>query len=966
MKKKRVLLLVALILVVALSFGILAGCTPKSPIVVGGKNPTQNGKTVTLDDADSLQSVMISTNSPVADIYSYVTVSEVPSGKTVKVTIGSKGDNVYIINPPARGYALNNVYTIKLANGAEFVSDAFAGARTLTFTVTSNVLADVKMNENVVEYDSKLLLGDIIVDGTKPDGSVYGSFEMLTSGNAKLNPNDVIVLTDASTQSKEAFKVVEVTASAGVSTVKYEKPSIDEVYEEFKYSDNTKLDVDSDIDFIFEKDGGNALAESELATNIFTMFGQKPVFDVSASLIDNGVQAVVKITIPDVVKVEGFGTSSITISIVNDLTCDADTSVLLAAIKDGIKDAQFGITTNILNETTCKVTIDAGANYEKIENVQEIYEKLDKLANSGDESESSACLPLFKWVLPLAGGAINVSYDADLAFRFSFSGKFEIAAKGSLEYAVGVTYSAENGVDVVTENIKESGKFMDEIGMTVVGVATVKVGVIQRVGIDLLGGVLSAKVCAEIGNYNRLHGYAQSNNLLEKDKVVVGALYFEGGFYYDVDLVLAVKLGPLVLQDTKIDIAAGEIRLYEAGNRELPLAIVKKQSIELTAFKNTLADFELECYDLVTRAKYNRPIAASELTLKVANEDDFKIVDGNVIEVVNVDGFENVIMTVSYGKLASCDVAVSFNGAFYLETSNYSFDKADVDQIDVKIIKTANVTETAKVFNDGKEIESEYVVNSDTQATLKLSKRELSKLDSKLNNLTVVAGNMTADLKINVTGQVAWNQFQNAEVCDIFTADQIVSLVESGVDAKGLMISLSADIDMGGKVINPMANFEGTLYGNGYSISNYTINNIVDNKTGFIINNNGIIDNVEFAGNVNVEFEGAFKNDYFFGGVVAVNNGTMTNVKFTGKVNVVSNAIASFITYNIGAVVSVNNGTMTDCSSIGGDVAVLAKFALVNVTYNIGTLTAKTAGGASASFNSSFGVQNITKVNIVK
>ncbi len=155
---------------------------------------------------------------------------------------------------------------------------------------------------------------------------------------------------------------------------------------------------------------------------------------------------------------------------------------------------------------------------------------------------------------------------------------------------------------------------------------------------------------------------------------------------------------------------------------------------------------------------------------------------------------------------------------------------------------------------------------------------------------------------------------------------------DSSIDYAGKKLVLKNDIDMNGAVINPIGVFNGSLDGNGYTISNYTVEGMYDNNVAFIATNNGTVKNLTLAGDVNAVIAAKTRNDYKVAGVVAVNNGTLSNVNITGAVNVESTTLNAFVTIKVMASVAEGN---TDGVSADVTIKAVSKFDIANVTFYI-------------------------------
>lgn len=1029
--KKRIATIITLVFVVALCVGLFVACDTTSKTVIT-PNRTDGGTTQTISGVDCLQSFSINTvkDMTAEDFAKYYTVTEYVTASAVKVNVAKRGVGQFVINAPTEGYELNKSYKIALRSGATFTE--YPTANALAFTVTTNYLSKAEINAGVVEYEkghavqlSQPEVGKEVVDGFKYDvnideyGVERGIFRFNTKGAVEFEPNQVFVLKDNTKQKKEAFKVVQTNkVSANIVEVVYEKPNMSEIYSEFEYADNGKgLNENyGEIDFTYDSNGTRTLENSALSKSIVQTFGIKPEFNLSPSIVtdSNGnkiVRVVVTITLPGVVKTDN-ASANLSIVIENDLLVTTKTVVKLADVAEAIKDANFNLNANIKNDTTCKVVIDVRGGYQSIINAQDLLNKLHQVQqnqNGGDSTmtneeingaideftgiadpanreqnggaESSVCVPIFRWTLPLAAGALAISYNADLAFRFDFAGSFEIAVKGSIEYDIDVSYTRNDGVKVTATNVKEEDAFIDSVSMTLSGVATVKIGIIQKLGLNILAGVLNIEVQAEVGNYNRIYGFATTSNLVKQSPDIVGAIYFEGGFYYDVDLVLAVRIGSfLTIADTNIGIVDGEIRLYEAGNQDLELSVNEIKKFETKSFVSTLPDYTVVEYNLVSRSKTNKVIEDRTLI-------DYTIIEGGEGLEINNNGvmtvapaYRNqqvnarikVVYTNKNGhKFPAVYTDIVYDGrALALDEQDFNFDKASYDDI---VIGVSMADESAiPAVKDANSNVVPSLYDSATQ-TLTIKNIDLCRLDTGVNNLKVWYENQAiyeAPININISGMVSLFKDVVDGKYQIYCPDQIIELTTTDfANIDGKLFELASDIDMRNKVINPISKFSGVLDGKGCKIYNFNINSLKDYDAGFVAVNTGEIKDIAFVGNVDLTVPGKFKKTYNIGGVVGTNLGKLTNVSFDGLVKVYSKSLNTALTYNIGGIAgvvdeggSINNCVVTQETKVRFE----AMLGLLGVHIYAGAITSAVGGDAIVECVANAGAQTFLDINIAQ
>ena len=977
MRKKRFLILIALVLVFAMLAVTIVGCQKEegkpsddnSTLVPddggddnggntgagtggwsdGDGGSTSGGSTYNISEADAYISFDVVAESA-DDIAVYNSKDE-----AVSVEIKAN-DGVYTVWAPNGGYEKGKIYKIVLSDGATFVK--YEGVDTIRFSI-GNSANNIKINSGYLTYGENA----VTVWGTeKTDG--YG----VTSGTMNIQTNassamsaGTIFLIEKNDGTQSAYKVTKAESSGnGLYFVEYVKPDLSEVFEEFEYSATSKLTADSNVDFDY-MNGVETLNNSELAMSIFSMFGSKPEFDISVPEFDQDGHVVVDITItvPNVVTVEGYASSDLVITVHNVMDVSANANINKETVAE-----EFSLKATVNNDITTTVTLGADGGYTGAVNVPELMDKLVELAN--ESRDDATAIPLFKWTVPIANGVASITYNADLMFRFSVAGDINASAHAQLDYEVGVMYTKADGIDAYANELEGNG--FDDVQVSLGGQAELKVGLRQDLSFDILAGVLGVGIEAEIGNYNRLYGYGESSNLIdEADDYFAGGVYFEGGFYYDVNLSYGVKIGSLLNLADKVDIADGEIKGYEAGNRYLVLGVgAEVQSYTLSAMNTNIpAIYYKEMYDLVTKTRYEEAASAEEFTFESANAA-LKI-ENNVIKVTKDIEPTTVTATFAANNDLKVDVAYKFtladpildNDTIVLNKSAYNKEGATLEfGINYNGFANAETTVTSD------DVTISEIERSDTKAVVSVPVKELLVLDNGMNEIVMSVGGKALTLNLDVQGKVAWNQFATgSNAYSVFTADQVIDMVNSSSNFEGVVITVTDNIDMKGAEIAPISSFNGTLQGNGNAITNYTVNAFAGEKAGFIAVNNGTIDNVVFGGNVNVALEAYTGKDYAVAGIAAVNNGTISGCAYTGNVNVYSYGLAAYVEFDVAAIAALNNSNCDLTTNTGASdltkVNVTVKFDLANVQVRIGDTTS--TSNAIASIVESATCENCAK-----
>ena len=158
---------------------------------------------------------------------------------------------------------------------------------------------------------------------------------------------------------------------------------------------------------------------------------------------------------------------------------------------------------------------------------------------------------------------------------------------------------------------------------------------------------------------------------------------------------------------------------------------------------------------------------------------------------------------------------------------------------------------------------------------------------------------------------------------------------------------------------NDGTNFEGSLDGQGYNITDLFINRSASNYQGLFGYSTGKIQNV---GLINVNVTGS----YAIGGLVGQNNGTISNSYSTGNING-NNGIGGLVGENYGTIKnSYAEGNVIGSGSIGGLVGDNYGDGKINNSYSTANVTASGDGvGGLIGYNigiidNSYGIGNVT------
>ena len=930
-KKKVLLFVVSLILIMVMSFSLVA-CDKKqttteveedNPLQVGnGGEGATYGDSVIANEAMTFDIVAEKTMSS-QEVRSLISVKS-SKGAVVDVTVSQLDTEgkLFRVYPPTGLYTYDTYgtkyFTIEIGKGLSFKYYQ-KGISKLPFNVTETINDSIKLVDGVVSYSSSLISNINEKDQT---------FYFLTNGGS-LEVGQVMVVYDAETNEKSAYKIKAVTAYNDACVfVQYEIPSLEEVYTKFNYQTTEKLTAESDVNFDVEAIE-DSLNESALAQSAISLFGKAPEFNVSPSISKNDagvyvVKLLITMKVPNVVEVNG--TDALDLILKFDCEVGVDANTYVNKLPSGV---DFSLTADVNNKITTTVTLGNSYTVNETPQIAAIIEKLKALANDSQTNEESGSeIPVFTWIVPVANGAASITYDAKLALRFAFSGEFNVKAESSFSYSVGAGY---NGKDGLTHVAKYNEDFsIDSVKVDMKGNATIKVGVLQEIGLDILGGVFGVGVAAEVGNYNKIFGYVTTDNLIDKDLDVTGAVYLDGGLYYDIDVELGLAYSKLNL-NKKFDVAQGEINLYEAGQKEL-ITSVSDVNIKLTAEETVMPKAVASVTDITNLNTYTKEVDIDSITV----DNELFAISNGIITIKNFDTATtfNVSVPCQLAQMFSkvnVRLNISYDTALVLEDATLDFDKTANKDLAIAISdKSTNVSE----FTAVDVYAGDKLVAEGTGLTVTVAKETLYKMDSGLQVLTVKANNNQASVFVNITGEVGVKQISNGNgVYTILSKDQILAMQGKDIEGK---FELACDIDLGGAEISGISKLTGSLNGKGYTISNYTVK--ASGDAAFIkeLDNNSSVIKLVLAGDVVAEVYGKYSETYSVAGAVANNNGVVQNVTVLGNVTLNTTSTTT-ATYKV-AGIAANSDVVSGCV-FSGDLTVNTKYDIAGCHIYVGANT---------------------------
>ncbi len=925
MRKNKAIIFISIILVFAMVLAIAAGCQktpgddPNSSLGIGNSGV---GSAV-IDNAHKGITFAVLADENASNVKEMITVVKTTTKEVVDVEVVAEGKDKYVVYPPAGFYTLGEIYKITIDKTLRFEGYS-ENVKEISFTVTQDLMQSVQYVDGLLQFDKARIFAQFESFAKRENSEqqeTFGSFNLQANG-AEINIGDVILINDKDSGLQEAYKVEDCkrvdNTMVGIS---YVKPQIEEVYDEFTVEETQSMSADSDVEFIYEE-VQEALDNSELAQAAVTFFGAKPTFNFDVKKVDDAIKAKIIMTIPSVVAIGELKTN-----LVLEFDCTIKVDAKVNVDLDG-NEVDTGVIAYVFNTVDTTIKLESNYNISQVTNLTELIEKTAQM----EDAEASVSAPLFTWILPIANGAVSVRYQCDLAFSFAFSGSFGVKISSDFNYMLGATYNKGDGVNTFAETLDGNGVKSVEVDLS--GSAKVKIGLANTLSLDILAGVVGLGIKAEVGNFNGLYGFMNTGNLLEDEVNISGAVYFEGGFYYDIDLLLAVSIGSIAnikIGDLSksIDITQGEIVLYSAGEENVITDIVGDNTIVLSAVETKLPEYDAFAYNLKNRGS---TYATTVFMDEAVWDTNYLSIENGVVTVKDPSAKFTETATLYYAvSYTQTPIAVRttfvYDGTVHMDKADFVYDKSGKDNMNDLQIKLSGTMvddkndEVVTVDVDG----ARYDVNFNT---LTIPYEALAAMENGVHSIAIKVNNAVCYASVTVSGTASALGYRVLNEYYIFTAEQVVNMSDSSVDYAGKKLVLKNDIDMNGAAINPIGVFNGVLEGNGYTISNFTIEGMYDNKVAFIAINNGKVNNLTLEGNVNASIAAKTGNDYIVAGAVAVNNGTLDNVVFNGAVNVESTSLNAFITIKVATGVA-----QGDKTGVTANVTIdaVSKFDIANV-----------------------------------
>ena len=555
------------------------------------------------------------------------------------VVVDSKN---FKINAPKSGYAAG-WYELELLDSRLSFSQ-YDGATKLSILVVEDSDVDAEINSSVVYLSA----GSAAIYGFNKSGS-FNTFKFDSNiANQTIKMGDTI-LVQGEDGKYAAYNIwgVEATADAGIYTVSYTTPAYDEVYDKFVASSSADLE-----------DGTVAYANAAEAAEVITEQVSAAGFNVGPVRIDANkdgdvVTLKIVVTITDVLgDKDGINSLDLELSFEIASQIEADTNINIGALVKK-EDNDVSIKADFKNTLTFGIALKDGVTVSNSSELDAIITKIKQMVQ-GDENAVS--IPVFNWIVPIGNGVAQVNFQVNAVMDFACSGKIGVEATATSGFTAEVKYNPATEEKSAKVYETEGLKFKS-VEVSFDANATIYLGIEAAIKFELLAGVISVGVGAEVGNYNRIYGNVASTNLLEDDISALYGYYFEGGIYYDVKFLYSVAK----IKSGSISFLKGrqEKKLYEAGSQ-----------YEVTFLADTTMTISTAEQAIDIDCMYKNIVTGEEVTSLVDIVDATKIkevkeatVGANYVEIkdgkiyLTEEGLANIDKINSYAIEVSADGA---------------------------------------------------------------------------------------------------------------------------------------------------------------------------------------------------------------------------------------------------------------------------------------------------------------------
>lgn len=665
MNKKLWTLLIAVLLIVAMSVCMIACSNDGDAAKKGSSFQTKNGSVAqTVTEAVQINektAFEIATSEAMTTdgVQAKIALFDSKTGDQIVSNVVSLDNTgkLFRLNAPTTGYTEGGFYTLELLDSRLSFVD-FKATKLSMYVVAGN--DTVAFNENV----TYLTGGSAYISNFAESGALK-TFEFdAAAANQTLTMGQIILVEDVNTGDFTAYQIlgVQATDKTGVYTVAYAAPSYEEVYDKLEATNTAVLG----------QDGTVTIKEDKIVETIseqLSLFGFNAGiarFDINPSLdLSNKMVTInVAVTLPDILgDKDGANNLELTLNfgIQTKIVVETEISIgqLLAAKDNGIE-----LVTRFDNTLTFGVEVKDGVSLADQSALDAVLTKIAAMIKGMNEDDIS--IDIFNWVIPIGNGVADINFDVNLDMNFNFEGKIGVVSTSTAMLKTRIFFNPsteEKDFSVVDKSFS-----FDSVNVAVEANAAVYIGIDAAIKFELLGGVISVGVGAEVGNFNKVYGEFASNNLLEEEKDFIYGIYFEGGIYYDAKFLYNVAK----LTSGSISFLGGrqEKVLYTAGSRYV-----------VTGLKDADMVISTVARDIVIPCTY-RDIVANTSVNEFTN-----IIDAKKIQLVeDTKGYVQIVD----GKISLTDAGVAAASTI----SDYVI-TVKADGIEAKItINVANTVET--------------------------------------------------------------------------------------------------------------------------------------------------------------------------------------------------------------------------------------------------------------------------------
>ena len=564
MSKKVLTVLVAVLLIVAMGVCLVAcsdadqGTTKKgsSFLANDGVNAKVVTKSIQINEKSSFDIATTEAMSA-TDVQSKVVVKD-ENGNVVPMNAVAVGDNkTFRVSPVANvSFVAGNWYDFEILDSKlSFVN--YKDATKLSMYVQEGN-SSATFNDNV----TYLTGGSAYIDNFKTNGALKTfEFDSLAAGQT-LSMGQIVLVEDIETGDYTAYQVLGVQASdrTGVYTISYASPNYEEVYDILESSDVAVLGKDGEVEI--KEDAIQETISEQLSEAGFNIGVAK--FDINANLDKDNQKVTIDITvkIPDMIGAKD-GVNSLDLvlefKIETKITVESEISIgaLLAAKDNGIE-----LLAKFDNTLTFGVKVEDTAAVADVSQLDAIIEKIANMLKGAEEDDIS--IDVFNWIIPIGNGIADINFDVNLDMNFNFSGELGVTSTSTASLTTRIFFNPST--EEKAFEIKDKDFSFDSVKVFLDGNAAAYIGIDAAIKFDLLGGVISVGVGAEVGNFNKVYGRVQDEiDLKTKDNSVIYGVYLEGGIYYDAKFLYNVAK----LASGSISFLGGrqEKVLYTAGSK---------------------------------------------------------------------------------------------------------------------------------------------------------------------------------------------------------------------------------------------------------------------------------------------------------------------------------------------------------------------------------------------------------------